>query len=25
LLEALHLVCGNNRVILTPTGNELDM
>ncbi|QJE96838.1 DUF4956 domain-containing protein [Luteolibacter luteus] len=24
LLEALHLVCGNNRVILTPTGNELD-
>ena len=25
LLDALHLVCGNNRVILTPTGNELDM
>ncbi len=25
LLEALHLVCGNNRVILTPTGNELDL
>ncbi len=25
LLEALHLVCGNNRVILTPTGNELDI
>ena len=24
LLEALHLVCGNNRVILTPTGNEFD-
>jgi uncharacterized membrane protein YhiD involved in acid resistance len=24
LLEALHLVCGNNRVVLTPTGNELD-
>ena len=24
-LEALHLVCGNNRVVLTPTGNELDM
>lgn len=24
LLDALHLVCGNNRVILTPTGNELD-
>jgi uncharacterized membrane protein YhiD involved in acid resistance len=24
LLEALHHVCGNNRVILTPTGNELD-
>lgn len=25
LLEALHLVCGNNRVVLTPTGNELDV
>ena len=25
LLDALHHVCGNNRVILTPTGNELDM
>jgi hypothetical protein len=25
LLEALHLVCGNNRVVLTPTGNELDL
>ena len=25
LLEALHHVCGNNRVVLTPTGNELDM
>ena len=25
LLEALHLVCGNNRVMLTPTGNELDV
>jgi hypothetical protein len=25
LLDALHLVCGNNRVILTPTGNELDV
>jgi uncharacterized membrane protein YhiD involved in acid resistance len=25
LLEALHHVCGNNRVILTPTGQELDM
>ncbi|WP_193210775.1 DUF4956 domain-containing protein [Luteolibacter marinus] len=25
LLEALHHVCGNNRVILTPTGNELDV
>ena len=25
LLEALHVVCGNNRVILTPTGQELDM
>jgi uncharacterized membrane protein YhiD involved in acid resistance len=24
LLEALHQVCGNNRVVLTPTGNELD-
>lgn len=24
-LEALHHVCGNNRVILTPTGNELDV
>jgi uncharacterized membrane protein YhiD involved in acid resistance len=24
LLEALHHVCGNNRVVLTPTGNELD-
>lgn len=24
LMEALHLVCGNNRVVLTPTGNELD-
>lgn len=24
LLEDLHLVCGNNRVVLTPTGNELD-
>jgi uncharacterized membrane protein YhiD involved in acid resistance len=24
LLESLHLVTGNNRVILTPTGNELD-
>lgn len=25
LLEALHSACGNNRVMLTPTGNELDM
>lgn len=25
LLESLHHVCGNNRVILTPTGQELDM
>lgn len=25
LLEALHSACGNNRVLLTPTGNELDM
>ena len=25
LLEALHLVCDNNRVVLTPTGNELDL
>ncbi len=25
LLDALHQACGNNRVILTPTGNELDM
>ncbi len=25
LLDALHLVCGNNRVVLTPTGNELDV
>jgi len=24
LLEALHHVCCNNRVVLTPTGNELD-
>ena len=24
LMEALHLVCGNNRVVLTPTGNDLD-
>ncbi|MGD7653438.1 MAG: DUF4956 domain-containing protein [Verrucomicrobiales bacterium] len=24
-LEALHLACGNNRVILTPTGREIDM
>jgi uncharacterized membrane protein YhiD involved in acid resistance len=23
-LEALHLACGNNRVVLTPTGQELD-
>ena len=25
LLEALNLACGNNRVILTPTGQELEM
>ena len=25
LLEVLHAACGNNRVMLTPTGNELDM
>lgn len=25
LLDALHQACGNNRVILTPTGQELDM
>jgi hypothetical protein len=25
LLEALHRACGNNRVILTPTGSELDV
>lgn len=25
LLEALHIVTGNNRVILTPTGTELEM
>jgi uncharacterized membrane protein YhiD involved in acid resistance len=24
LLEALHLACGNNRVVLTPTGSELE-
>jgi uncharacterized membrane protein YhiD involved in acid resistance len=24
-MEALHAACGNNRVILTPTGQELDM
>ncbi len=24
LLEALHLACGNNRVVLTPTGTELE-
>lgn len=24
LLEALQLACGNNRVVLTPTGNEFD-
>lgn len=25
LLDDLHHVCGNNRVVLTPTGNELDL
>ena len=25
LLDALHQACGNNRVILTPTGQEMDM
>jgi hypothetical protein len=25
LLEALNIACGNNRVILTPTGQELEM
>lgn len=25
LLEALHQACGNNRVVLTPTGQELEM
>lgn len=25
LMERLHVACGNNRVILTPTGNELDV
>ena len=24
LLERLQIACGNNRIILTPTGNELD-
>lgn len=24
-LEALHLASGNNRVVLTPTGHEIDM
>jgi hypothetical protein len=24
LIEKLQLACGNNRIVLTPTGNELD-
>jgi hypothetical protein len=25
LIERLQLACGNNRIVLTPTGNELDV